>query len=43
MILFRNEQFQKFVNDCSKIATTTDGVLDSLLKSKIGVITCEDN
>ena len=30
----RNEQFQKFVNDCSKIAITTDGVLDSLLKSK---------
>ena len=30
----RNEQFQKFVNDCSKIATTTDGDLDSLLKSK---------
>ena len=28
----RNEQFQKFVNDCSKIATTTD--LGSLLKSK---------
>ena len=30
----RNEQFQKFVNDCSKIATTTDGNLVSLLKSK---------
>ena len=30
----RNEQFQKFVNDCSKIATTTDGDLDNFLKSK---------
>ena len=30
----RNELFQKFVNDCSKIASTTDGGLDSLLKSK---------
>ena len=30
----RNEQFQKFVNDCSKIAANTDGDLDNLLKSK---------
>ena len=29
----RNEQFQKFVNDCSKIASTIDGDLDNLLKS----------
>ena len=30
----RNDQFQKFVSDCSKIAITSDGNLDSLLKSK---------
>ena len=30
----RNEQFQKFVCDCSKIALTTNGDLESLLKSK---------
>ena len=30
----RNEQFQKFVSDCSKIALTTDGNIDNLLKSK---------
>ena len=30
----RNEKFQKFVSDCSKIALTTDGNLDNLLKSK---------
>ncbi len=30
----RNEQFQKFVNDCSKIASTTNGSIDSLLSSK---------
>ena len=30
----RNEQFQKFVSDCSKIALTTDGSLESLIKSK---------
>ena len=30
----RNEQFQKFVSDCSKIALTTDGNLESLLESK---------
>ena len=29
----RNEQFQKFVTDCSKIALATDGNLDSLLSS----------
>lgn len=29
----RNEQFQKFVSDCSKIALTTDGSLESLIKS----------
>ncbi len=40
----RNEQFQKFVNDCAKIAATTDGDLDSLLKSKFieGDNTVED-
>ena len=30
----RNEQFQKFVNDCSKIAISTDGNIDSLLKTR---------
>ena len=30
----RNEQFQKFVSDCSKIAVTTNGDLKNLLKSK---------
>ncbi len=30
----RNEQFQNFVSDCSKIALTTDGNLENLLKSK---------
>ena len=30
----RNEQFQKFVSDCSKIALTTDGDLETLLKCK---------
>ena len=30
----RNEKFQKFVSDCSKIALTSNGDLDSLLKSK---------
>ena len=30
----RNEQFQKFVSDCSKIALNADGDLNSLLKSK---------
>ena len=30
----RNEKFQKFVTDCSKIALTTDGNLNNLLKSK---------
>ena len=30
----RNEKFQKFVSDCSKIALTSDGTLDNLLKSK---------
>ena len=30
----RNEQFQKFVSDCSKIALTSDGNIDNLLKSK---------
>ena len=30
----RNEKFQKFVRDCSKIALSTDGVIESLLKSK---------
>ena len=30
----RNEKFQKFVSDCSKIALTSDGNLDNLLKSK---------
>ncbi len=30
----RNEQFQKFVRDCSKIAITTNGDLKDLLKSK---------
>ena len=30
----RNEQFQNFVSDCSKIALTTDGNLESLLESK---------
>ena len=40
----RNEQFQKFVSDCSKIALTTDGDLNSLLKSKFvdGDNTVED-
>ena len=40
----RNEQFQKFVNDCAKIVTTTDGNVDSLLKSKFieSVNTVED-
>ena len=30
----RNEKFQKFVFDCTKIALTTDGNLNSLLQSK---------
>ena len=30
----RNEQFQSFVSDCSKIALTTDGNLENLLKSR---------
>ena len=30
----RNEQFQKFVSDCSKIALNTDGNIDDLLNSK---------
>ena len=30
----RNEQFQKFVSDCSKIAVTTNGDLKNLLNSK---------
>ena len=30
----RNKQFQKFVSDCSKIALTANGDLESLLKSK---------
>ena len=30
----RNEQFQKFVSECSKIALHSDGDLNSLLKSK---------
>ncbi len=30
----RNIQFQKFVSDCSKIAVTSNGDLESLLKSK---------
>ncbi len=30
----RNEHFQRFVNDCSKIALTSNGNLESLLKSK---------
>ncbi len=30
----RNEQFQKFVSECSKIALNSDGSLNSLLKSK---------
>ena len=40
----RNEQFQKFVSDCSKIALTTNGNLDNLLKSKFieGDNTVED-
>ena len=40
----RNEQFQKFVSDCSKIAITTDGNLKSLLKSNFidGDNTVED-
>ena len=31
----RNEKFQKFVRDCSKIALSTDGVIESLLKSGV--------
>ena len=40
----RNEQFQKFVSDCSKIALTSNGDLGSLLKSKFieGDNTVED-
>jgi len=40
----RNEQFQKFVTDCSKIALTTNGNVESLLKSKFfdGDSTVED-
>ena len=30
----RNEKFQKFVSDCSEIALTTNGDIDSLLRSK---------
>ncbi|MDC3063480.1 translation elongation factor Ts [Alphaproteobacteria bacterium] len=30
----RNEQFQKFVSECSKIALTTDGDVETLLKCK---------
>ena len=36
----RNEQFQKFVVDCSKIAVNTDGNLASLLKSAGLYIVC---
>ena len=40
----RNEQFQKFVSACSKIALKSNGDLDSLLKSKFfeSVNTVED-
>ena len=40
----RNQQFQRFVSDCSKIALTTNGDLQSLLKSKFfeGEDTVED-
>ena len=31
----RNEQFQKFVRDCSKIALTSDGNLDNLLEAQL--------
>ena len=40
----RNEKFQKFVRDCSKIALTTNGELKSLMKSTFfgGTDTVED-